>query len=607
MEYYNMEIKRLAKKLLSLDMKIDILEKAILHCLCSKMQLELSKSTYISDYFDGLDTNAITQVLELANKWSFTFDLYNTIELFELLLPSEDSKENGMVYTPTSIKKYIIEEIITDDIPQTVCDPACGCGSFLLSAAEYFHVKYGLTFKKIFTEYVFGADIVKHNIDKCTTFFHILALMHDEVVDNNFNLIITNSLGYSWDKKFKYIIGNPPYVRAKNIPEGVKKSLAFWETSKTGNIDLYIPFYELGCSLLQENGKLGFISPNTYLQSVNGRGIRAYFKSHSFHISILDFRETQVFKNVTSYTCITIVDKEKKYGTINYALLNGKSSLNDYQFTSYLYDSFQTKDPWRLGSSILDEKIMKIERFDLKLDSFRIRNGLATLKNNAFFFKPVYEDDSYYHREYEGKIYKIEKDICINVAKPNIIKTENELLEKLEKAIFPYSFADDKATLIDEETIIAQYPYCYEFLLSIKENLLARDKGCGKYPNWYAYGRTQGMMNKGKKLLIPYISGNPVAVLSLDVNLLFYCGYAVFSEDEKELRILKRFLESSVFWFYISHTSKPYAKGYMSFAKNYIKNFSIPLLSESEETELLSLKSKKSIDKFIENLYGIDI
>ena len=142
-------------------------------------------------------------------------------------------------------------------------------------------------------------------------------------------------------------------------------------------------------------------------------------------------------------------------------------------------------------------------------------------------------------------------------------------------------------------------------LLNNKQTLLCRDKGNGKYEAWYAYGRTQGINNFGKKLLIPYISGSPIAILSMDENLLFYCGYALFSNDETELKILKTFLESNIFWYYIEHTSKPYSKGYMSFAKNYIQNFSIPNISENEKNFLLSSPDKVVLNNWISQKYSI--
>lgn len=609
-----MELKKIAVQLNKISTNTIEIEKAVVSVFCSVNGLKVSDSSFMNNYLNDVDNELSRQIKEIFKNNELEFNVYNLVELYELLIPASESKVNGMVYTPANIKEYILKTTLVTTEPPTVCDPSCGCGSFLLSAAEYIHEKHHLKFNDIFNNYIYGVDIISHNIDKCKVLFHLLALIHNEVLDGKFNLSVSDSLTCNWRKifrlnktlKFDCVIGNPPYVRSKNISDTVKNGMKLWQTSKSGNVDLYIPFYELGLKLLKDNGRLGYISPNTFLQSVNGRNLRLFLKKSKFQISILDFRETQIFKNVTSYTCISLVDKSKINDTIKYALLNGKSSLDDYNFTQYNYSSFSDLSPWRLGDKKIDDIIYKIENAGEKLDSFKIRNGLATLKNDIFFFSPLKQDKKYYYRVYKEQEYKIEKEVCINVAKPNVIKTEQDLIDKMEKAIFPYFEEQGKVVIIDKLTMKSKYPYAYAFLLSVKTELDARDKGNGKYPEWYAYGRTQGMQNFGKKLLIPYISDYPVAVLSKDADVLFYCGYAIFSDDEKELQVLKKLLETDVFWFYILNTSKPYSKGYMSFAKNYIKNFGLPVLTNEQKTKLLSLKKKESINSYVKELYNVE-
>ena len=106
-------------------------------------------------------------------------------------------------------------------------------------------------------------------------------------------------------------------------------------------------------------------------------------------------------------------------------------------------------------------------------------------------------------------------------------------------------------------------------------------------------------------MLIPYISSTPTAVISLQEDLLFYCGYALYCEDIETLRILKIFLESDIFWYYIRHTSKPYSKGFMALAKNYITGFSIPELTGAEKKQLLCQHDLVVRNRMIWEKYGI--
>ena len=178
-------------------------------------------------------------------------------------------------------------------------------------------------------------------------------------------------------------------------------------------------------------------------------------------------------------------------------------------------------------------------------------------------------------------------------------------VQKTEFAIFPYSERNGRFGIVQEDVMRRNYPHAYSFLCSCREKLLNRDKGKCDYPAWYAYGRTQGMNCSGYKLLIPYIAGTPTAVLSLDRDLLFYCGYALINDDVEELRYLKIFLESDAFWFYIYHTSKPYSKGFMALAKNYITRFSVPMLGKTARHRLFAAKSSADRNRLVWEAYGI--
>lgn len=599
-----MNIKTLVNKLLKISNDVTSIEKALIYSFADTKAIDTNKSHWLRTYLTNVDFDVISRVNQILGRELLLNEL---IAVFEMLVPQSEKKEKGVVYTPEIITDYIVRNTLNCDSIPTVLDPSCGCGAFLVAAADYMHEKYNASYSDIISSYLYGVDIDNNAIDRVKSLLSLVVLMHGEEEKCSFHFICADTLDKkTFDKLHKLckngfdcVIGNPPYVRNKNMNNNTKSFLSNWVSSSVGNVDLYIPFFEIGIKLLSANGKLGYISPNSYLQGVNGRSLRKYFASVKHKIHIIDFRDSQVFENVTSYTCITLIDKSISTETIKYFRLNDANTLEHHTFSEYHYNDFLDGKPWRMRESSIDAIIHKLESSGTPLSNWKIRNGLATLKNDVFFFSPIKEDEKYYYRVYDERTYKIEKNVCIKVAKPNIIKSEAELEEKMEIAIFPYTYHDNTYALIDEDDFQSSFPEAYKFLSEYKSLLLKRDKGHGNYPAWYAYGRTQGMNNFGKKLLIPYISGSPVAVLSLDPNVLFYCGYALLSEDIEELKILKVFLESEAFWYYIFHTSKPYSKGYMAFAKNYIVNFTIPELSEKEREYLLTPHSREELDKFV--------
>ena len=579
------------------------IEKAFILSYVMQNNISYKKSSIICSFIGDADiqyryiSEYIDEIVELKS-------IDELIMIFEILVDSTDKKNKGVVYTPPAIREYISGKVIKSDRIPVLIDPTCGCGAFLISAVRTIKNKFNVSCEDLFNKNIYGADIDSYSIEKCKVLLCLLALETEgKIVENFPNLLICNSLElFNSDKyrhKFDVVMGNPPYVRARNIDGAVKKTLSGWSVV-TGNVDLYIPFYQLGMEMLRKDGMLGYISPNTYLQSVNGRGLRNYIRDVKASVEIINFKETQNFPGITSYTCVTLIKMNGNVG-IDYSI-NKDGCLEECQYTHYDISSYADNQPWRFGNPHVDKLIYQIEHQPQKLDDYGIRNGLATLCNDLFFFKSENEDQSYYYRTYNEKRYKIEKGICIDVAKPNIMRSEADLIEKGEKAIFPY----ENGTIIPECIVASQYPKTYAFLLEYKDKLGSRDKGKTKnYPAWYAYGRTQGMNNIGLKVLVPYMADRGVAIISENENLLFYCGYAIFAEDERTLLLLKCFIESDVFWFYIRMTSKPYSKGFMALAKNYIKNFGIPALSVAEEESLLTLPAKER-EEFIAELYKLN-
>ena len=567
---------------------------------------------FFQEIFNEVDKDIVNDIVDNIESSGIDLDVYAIVEFFEQLIPNNEKKVNGMVYTPKEIKDYIIESLhVQGNIP-IVCDPACGCGSFLLSAAQFLHEKHKITYNELFSKYIYGVDIIKHNIEKTKILFHLLALSEGEELDCEFNLICANSLELDWEKrfnkkKFDWVIGNPPYVRSKNIQDNVKKSMKKCETANSGNADLYIPFYELGMELLKMNGKLGYISLNTFTKSLNGKRLRNYLLKGKNKMKLVDFSDIQVFERVTSYTCIVIIEKNNEDKNVYYSKCEDIKCINRSEVTAISYKEFAKDKPWKLATNKIRENIHVIENTGFKLGEYKIRNGLATLKNDVYFFKPVKENENYYFKSYGDRIYKIEKNICVNIAKPNIIKSEEELAEKLEKAIFPYKKNENSFEVIEEHIMEKEYPFTYKYLKAQKKTLQKRDKGKGKYPAWYAYGRTQGFDNFGSKLLIPCMARKGVAVKSYDKELLFYCGYAVFTECNEEMDILKKVLESEIFWYYIENTSKPYSKGYYSLAKNYLKSFGIPKFTNDEKNRLLCMEDEIEINSFLKKKYGVSL
>lgn len=562
------------------------------------------------------------------------FDIEFLLELFEFVISPEDKEVNGAVFTPKFIREYIVKQILKEFEEQgrDICnlkfgDIACGCGGFFKTIAEEYRVKLGKNYFDIYNENIFGLDIQNYSIVRTEILLTLHAIINGEDRKKfNFNLFKGDALEFDWNQVsviqnnngFDTVVGNPPYVGSSNLDDQTKNLMKNWSVSSTGKLDLYIPFFQIGLRWLNDNGILGYITVNNFYRSLNGRALRNFFSENSYSFKMIDFGSEQVFKSRLTYTCICQIGKYQ--GNLFYTNTTPQSinSLAKKDFIAFDYEQLNNIDGWQLEDAKTQLNLQKLENAGEKLgDLFNIRNGFATLRNKIYLFKPIEEDENFFYFEKEGQRIQIERNICRDAIKPNILKVESDLVRLMEKIIFPYNIviqnnndlfqnqANRLVRIIEEEILQRDFPHAYNYLNSQRIELAKRDKGQRDYEVWYAYGRNQALNISGLKLLLPYISDVPYFIYTNDTELLFYNGYALVSDSEDDLKFVQKILKTDIFWYYIKRTSKPYANNYFALAKNYIKNFSIPYFSEIEKHHFIRLEDKIKINEFLCKKYNI--
>ena len=542
------------------------------------------------------------------------FGFEELIELFEFVISPADRIINGAIYTPQKIRDFIVseafEKINSINNSIKISDIAMGCGGFLFNASIELKKRTGKTYSEIFQNHIFGLDIQEYSVNRTKLLLSLLALQSGEdMEDFEFNLYQGDSLEFDWATKisqyngFSIILGNPPYVCARNLDKQTKEKLKNWEVCESGNSDLYIPFFQIGIENLTENGTLGFITMNSFFKSLNGRALRDYFQRKELAISIIDFGSEQVFKSKNTYTCICFIENRKQQ-FISYTESETKKLDDKLSFKKVKYNILDSKKGWNLK----DNKIIsKIESTGIPFgELYQTRHGIATLKNDIYIFRPVNEDENFFYLQ-NGSLYKIEKGICKDIVNSNKLSREVSLKNLKEKVIFPYD-QQDKPKLLDEDLIKENYPEAYKYLLNKRRVLAERDKGNGNYENWYAFGRSQSLEKIQNKMFFPkYSDRTPNFIINSDDNLLFYNGLAVVGSSVTEMIIIKKIMESSIFWYYIKTTSKPYSSDYYSLNGNYIKNFGICELTEKEKMFIITETDQIILNEFFEDKYKVKV
>lgn len=585
--------------------------------------LTIVNNSFVKKFIISNKTDEYAQVLtflsyfqKIEHTTSFPFEAL--IEFFEFVISPSDKLINGAIYTPKNIREYITKQSFNELTHKTInnikiVDIACGCGGFLIDASLELKQRTNKPFKRIFQENIFGIDIQKYSIERTEILLSLLAIAQGEDEEEfKFNLHTANSLEFEWLKEdeqikknngFDLILGNPPYVCSRNMDDQTKELMKKLTTCKTGHPDLYIPFFQIGYELLTDNGILGFITVNTFMHSVNGRAIREYFSENKVLLKIIDFKDEQIFKSRMTYTCICFLEKKKskyiEYSSTKEADLQDISKL---EFNKDSYDNLDTQKGWSLKNSDLVNKLESIGKSFGKI--YNTKSGIATLKNNVYIFKAIKEDKKYFYMP-DGT--KIEREVCKEVINTNQLNTYDDITNLKEKIIFPYTYQNNQAVIIEKEVFSKRFPKAYEYLSTKKDILATRDKGNGKYPVWYAFGRTQSLEKVKYKLFFPQLVKKGFkAVINDDENLYFYNGMAAYAEDKKSLEILQKLLVSSVAWSYIENKSKHYASGYFGLGKNYLKDFGIYDFTDDEIDYLLNENDSIKLDKFIGNKYSYD-
>ena len=586
--------------------------------------MAIPHSAYLSSFIIKGDDEKYYGLLEeicrsLTIEFGDCLELEALVQLFEYVVSPADRIVTGAVYTPERIRSAIIADCLFNKTEGElrslrVADISCGCGGFLMNVSRLIHETTGKAYADIYKENVYGIDIQPYAIERTKILLSLLALLDGEDQDFSFNLLCRDSLDLreeDWDAKFRgfdVIVGNPPYVCSRHLSLGTREKLKQFVVCGSGHPDLYIPFFQIAIELLADSGRLGYITMNTFLHSVNGRALRQYLSGNKYAIKILDFRGYQVFESRNTYTCLFSLDKSVMPGAIRYAIDEDGELSTSAKYCRIDYDDLDNSRGWALNDF---ETTIAFESVGMQIKDYcPSRHGIATLSNDTYIFRPKVEDESYYYVERSGEMFAVEKSICRNVINPNKLHSVEEFDSLVEKLIFPYRLVNGKITVIEPSVMADEFPQAWYYLNHRRNVLLSRDKGkTDSYPQWYAFGRTQSLKLPKYKLFFPKLANRSLkCVLRDDADLMLYNGLAFVNDDLRRLKILKEIIESELFWEYVKTNGKPYASGYYSLSGVDIKHFGIPCFSVKEEDELLSLEDKLEIENWLRRYYtGVQV
>lgn len=483
--------------------------------------------------------------------------------------------------TPDAIVSIILDDLSYQGpsiLNKKIMEPSFGDGIFLVNIVQRMILagqKEGLfphQIQQILKENIYGIEKDEilyykaiHRLESLLDLYQIPA------IDWEKNLLCKDALEVykSFAGQMDYVVGNPPYIRIHNIPKEERSKIKELPFSN-GTTDLYLSFYVIGFQMLKEDGKLGYISPNSFLKNRSQQSFRDYLIEKKYLLALYDFKSSPIFPDAMVYPCICLLDKGEKKKDSSFSYRRYDMYKMVYQ-TSFFHEFFK---------EIFFGKDWYIEEIDFinqnasiptKIkDIANIQVGIATNRDFIYIFRAFL--DPSLRIPYMGKHTDLEREVYFEDKNGVVQAIESGILRRCVKAsrfkgsmenwyiLFPYTpvwdsrYIDEKGlpiitgyTPMNEDFLSSNYPNAYRYLQFFYEELKERDMD----PNlsWFLFGRNQGIQNSGfKKIIFPHILPKETAKITpyfLEEDVVVYSGFfatiplslispSISEEDKKE-------------------------------------------------------------------------
>lgn len=249
--------------------------------------------------------------------------------IFQKLIGPEERHRYGQHFTGDDVVDLINAFCIRDG-EDSVLDPACGSGSFLVRA--YYRKRYLDPTREHLQQLgdLFGSDIALYPAHLAT-----LNLAAREINDEaNYPRIVRRDF-FDTDRGKPFctvpdnnggtipvnlpdldaVVGNPPYVRQEKIDKTDKPRYAAlvtgaWADVKlTGRADLHCYFWPVATKLLKPEGHFGFLTSSSWLDVEYGFALQGWILRHFKLLAIMESNAEPWFTDARVKTVATILQR----------------------------------------------------------------------------------------------------------------------------------------------------------------------------------------------------------------------------------------------------------------------------------------------------------
>lgn len=475
---------------------------------------------------------------------------------------------NEQVYTPSNVVNFILDNVGFNNRygidGKHIIDNSCDNGNFLVEIVKRIFQFIPNIDRAYLETYVHGIEIDEpaynetiNRLNKIATEHHISDVKWD--IRNSDALRMTD-----FDNRMDYVVGNPPYC---NVHHMSKENYDLLKTNfvfcSDGMTDLYIGFFEKGIQMLNSNGILGYITPNSWLTSKAGYWLRDHLYEHNNLQKIYNFDTDKLFNDATTFTCVTILNNNLSFDNDSIVVYHGNfNDLIDNKHNSTVVNKDYLYVNEKILTNLKDDVIRDIVNYEIKDHdkSFIVKNGLATLKDKLFVINP---DDKDANVDIYAELYCDEIIDCVKASKG-----------EFKYIIYPY---DDSGKPVSYDNLCL-------YVRSLLERRAERLDIDMAQENWYLYGRTQAIKDINKyRVSCNNLIRNQYDVLLrvLPTKTAVYSGFYIIRngmpQNRKEMRLLyhqvEDALKTDLFANYVKSIGKSKNGGYYTFSTKDLEQF----------------------------------
>ena len=474
---------------------------------------------------------------------------------------------NEKVFTPNWMVKIMLNKLQyfgNGILQKHIIDNSCGKGAFLAEIVdryckaflEAYGTKSNLSLKQELETYIHGIEIDETCWGLTIVNLNRVGLKYD-LENVEWDIKHGDALEIDeYNGKMDYVVGNPPYCNVHHFGDKYDTIKKF-SFAQGGMADLYLVFFEIGINMLNDAGKLIYITPSSWTTSIAGKPFRKYLIENDKLSEVITLGHEKVFPDATTFTIVTVIEKIKGIDDEHEITLYKYDSENnciDYIATRPLH-LFTVGDSFYFDDDVESIRLIKeIEKHDYE-DLVKVKNGFATLNDKLFVIdEDIQENDPRFGV----------KDII-----PAIKASTGE--EKW--MVFPYDRKNGNKPFKFEELSDVTKKY----LLKRARQLNMEEKG-KMTGEWWLYGRTQAINDYGKddRYAINNLIRNKKDIKINDLLHItgVYSGYYIIAGGIK-LTIVDcmKYLYNDTFVNYVKTLGKYKNGGYYTFSSKDLQNF----------------------------------